>query len=392
MRSQDEAVRRLIAEQAAQWHVVNSQGELDPQQSREFMRWLRTSPVHVAEYLTIAGLARDLAAVASENRESLDDVLAAKHEPVRLPVMANTADATNRDGKPSLQNHRVRRRHRARPGGGARRKRLRRGALAATLVLVAGAAFLASSWFASRPTVRTFATRHGQMRSLKLPDGSVMKLDSDSAVTIGFNRTARRVTVDRGQVFFKVVDDPQRPFSVRVGSALIRDIGTTFDVYRRARNTTITVATGHVQVWHVAHTQPRGWTGRWLPWLESEHEPQGTMLVQIGPGQQVKVDKGGQVASLARVDVPSAFAWMRGRIVFDNQTVASIATEFNRYNGVKINVKSHRVGALRISGAFDANSVSSFTAFLGSLPGVETRRHGQVVDVYAGSHARRHHE
>ncbi len=391
MRSQDETVRRLIAEQAARWHVVNSQGELSPQQSREFMHWLRTSPVHVAEYLTIAGLARDLAAVAGENRESLDDVLAAGHDPVRLPV-ANATDTPVHDKEPSPRNYRMRHRHGVHSRDGTRRKRRRWGMWAATLVLAICVAFPASNWLASRPVVHTFATRHGQVRSLKLTDGSVVKLDSDSVLTVRFDRASRRVTVDRGRAFFKVVDEPQRPFSVRVGSALIRDIGTTFDVYRRAKSTTITVATGHVQVWHVSQVQPRGWAEKWFPWWKAGREPRGTMLVQIGPGQQAKVGSGGQVASLARVDVPSAFAWMQGRIVFDNQAVASIATEFNRYNRMKIEVKDDRVGRLRISGAFDAHSVSSFTAFLGSLPGVEIRRHGRIVEIYADSRVRHRRE
>ena len=117
-------------------------------------------------------------------------------------------------------------------------------AAAAGILLVSLATLAGAYWLGSHARVQTFATGHGEERSLQLPDNTLVQLDSDSAITIRFNEGQRRVVVDRGQAFFKVSKDPARPFSVQVGDSLIRDIGTAFNVYQRTVDTTVTVAEG----------------------------------------------------------------------------------------------------------------------------------------------------
>lgn len=386
MQVQDEKMRRLIAEQAAQWHVANSDGPLSAQQANEFMRWLRMSPMHVAEYLAVSELTGEIAAVAKQSRDCVDDVLAEEQPPARLHATdGDNVAHLDEPGSPSAYRaSRPRMAYR-----GARGRRASRWlASAAALIIVPLALLAAANWWMARTTVvKTYAAHHGQVRSLELPDGTQVKLDSDSAVTIRFNRSARHVTVDRGQVYFEVVDDPQRPLSVRAGKSLIRDIGTVFDVYRHDSGTTITVATGHVQVWHVSGSQRQGVLGQWLPWLESGSSPRGRILARLGPRDRVRVGSSGQVTSREAVNLHQAFAWTQGRIAFDNRPVALVAAEFNRYNDVQIDVADHDVGALHISGEFDVHSVSAFTTFLGSLSGVATRKHGNTVIVYTGKRA-----
>ena len=56
----EEQIRDAIAEQAGEWFVANQTGPLDQQGRTDFVAWLRTSPVHVEEYLGVALIARDL--------------------------------------------------------------------------------------------------------------------------------------------------------------------------------------------------------------------------------------------------------------------------------------------------------------------------------------------
>lgn len=387
MQIQDEKMRRLIAQQAAQWHVVNTDGALSAQQADEFMRWLRMSPMHVAEYLAMSELVGEISAVAKQSRDDVDDVLATEHPPARLHA-ADADNVAHLDEPGSPREHRASRPCMAYRD--ARGRRMPRWLVAAAALVIVPLALLATTnwWMARTTIIKTYIAHHGQVRNLELPDGTQVKLDSDSAVTIRFNRSARHVTVDRGQVYFKVADDPHRPLSVRAGKSLIRDIGTVFDVYRRDTGTTITVATGHVQVWHVPKPQRKGSIGQWLPWLDLGSSPRGRILARLGPRDRVSVGNNGQVMSLEAVNLRQALAWTQGRIAFDNRPVALVAAEFNRYNDVQIDVADHDVGALHVSGEFDIHSASAFTAFLGSLPGVATRKHGKTVVVYAKGHER----
>jgi len=64
MATEHDQVRDLIAAQAADYFVARRGGNVSEQEDREFLFWLRTSPVHVAEYLAIAGLAKEVPGAA----------------------------------------------------------------------------------------------------------------------------------------------------------------------------------------------------------------------------------------------------------------------------------------------------------------------------------------
>lgn len=382
MRSQDEKLRDLIAEQAAEWHVAQSEGALSPEQARAFMCWLRASPMHVSEYLSVAGLARDLFATARRSTASLPEFLDDRNAGV-LPLQPASERTLPLDEDAlSPRSYHVRVLHAQPSPRTPWRSFARWTAVATTLAVLAATLLVGWQWHVSQPTIESFATRHGQVRSLRLPDGTLLQLDADSAVTVRFDRRRRRVVVDRGQAYFKVAKDSERPFSVQVGQSRVRDIGTAFDVYRHPSGATITVAEGRIQVWHTPPDSTRD--TRWLAWLESMREPRGVPIADLGAGEQVRVSNTGQVTALGLVDVRQPLAWIHGHIAFDNEDVASVAAEFNRYNAAQIDVLDQRVGALKISGTFDSHDVESFLAFLGSLPGVEVDSRGQRIIVSAG--------
>lgn len=389
MHSHDDQLHDLIAEQAAEWYVAASGSGLDPQQAREFMRWLRTSPVHVAEYLTLTQVANSVAEVACRDSVSMEDLLRGSED---APVQLKTA-AVPRGEKPDTpceeafsprKNRRAPWRRGARERGLSPRARVRWALayVAIAAILVAGFTVLHNA--IPQAPGETFATQHGELRSLRLSDGTFVQLDSNSMVTVRFDRSYRTVIVDRGQAYFKVVNDSGRPFRVQAGRSLIRDIGTAFDVYRRASHTIVTVAHGKVQVWDT--TDKPSWNLGWL----SSLLPKGTRgqpVADLKAGQQVTLTASGQVAQLDNVDVQRSLAWRQGRIAFDAQPIAWVAAEFNRYNNVRIEVKDPVVGDLQITGTFSAHDVHTFAAFLASLPNVTVDHDGNTIMV--ASSARR---
>ena len=86
MSANDERLRNLIAQQAADWFVAN-RAELSAREREDFTAWLKTSPVHVEEYLGLAVIARDLREVGADSKSSVDSIVARAHaaedEPIR---------------------------------------------------------------------------------------------------------------------------------------------------------------------------------------------------------------------------------------------------------------------------------------------------------------------
>lgn len=381
MRTQDERIRELVAEQAAEWHVAHSDGALSPQQARAFMHWLRISPNHVAEYLAIVALARDVSDAARQSTASVLD-LADEEESVQ---------ALRNDNPPSTGGISSPQIHRAFSSGRSHHvsqwPRVPWLAMAAGLLVASLAGLAGVHWLWSNADVQTFSTARGEERSLQLSDNTLVQLDSDSAITVRFDGSRRRVAVERGQAFFKVFKDPARPFSVQVGDSLIRDIGTAFDVYRRTADTTVTVAEGRVQVWNQPSTQsPK----HWWSWLRAAGGPSGAQVADLRAGEQVRIASTGRVISQGTVDMQQALAWTHGRIAFDNEAVAQVAAEFNRYNNVQISMEDGAVGELPISGTFNVHDVSTFVAFLGTLPHVRVEKRGDHIFVGADREKNRH--
>ncbi|MHB1272029.1 MAG: FecR family protein [Rhodanobacter sp.] len=389
MHTDDRQLRDLIAEQAAEWYVAHRDGTLGTLQQNAFMRWLRASPMHVAEYLAIAGVARDIGDAARQNTTSLQQLLGEVDGMDRVvPIHAITRESVFDMFSPYEHRVRTRARRHARPSHAATRSLMRWGNVAA-LMLVTTAMILGLRWFTSRPQVLNYATSHGEQRSLQLPDNTFVRLNSDSAIAVRFSQHHRLVEVTRGQAYFEVAKDPARPFGVRVGGLLIKDIGTAFDVYRQDISTTVTVTEGQVQVWPLPPASPRA------GWLHHEQRPAAAMpgrpLVDLVAGHQARIAASGQLESQGPVEAEQATAWLQGNIVFEGESIVAVAAQFNRYNNSQISVNDRRIGALPISGTFAAHDVPTFVAFLNSIPGVHTRTLGRRI-IVSGRTAGKHRD
>ncbi len=365
MSTDDRRMLALITEQAAEWFVRHRAGELEAAERGAFIRWLQASPLHVQEYLALSGLAGDLEAGVQAHDVDLDALLAmADDNPQVVPLRTEPAPPVSGLPLPPWRRAALEREARERP---RRRRRARiRAAVAGVLVAVVAVALWQGPWLKTRD----FVTRHGEQRTWQLPDNSLVRLNSDSAIAIRFDDVGRHVEVRRGQVYFEVAEDPLRPFSVAAGSYFIEDIGTAFDVYRHAEATTVTVVEGRVRVWEDAIPAPAMRPPADLA-PEAVERLQGPKpLADLGPGGQVRIARSGQVAAIPEANVEVATAWVRERIIFDGDPIRRVADEFNRYNQQQIVVMDAAVGNIPVSGVFRSYDVQSFVDFLNGLPGV----------------------
>ena len=326
----DEQIRLAIAEQASEWFVENRAGPLDREARLRFMAWLKTSPVHVAEYLAIAGLASDLKTAANTMEIPLEQLLERARAETDSVV---TLDPSKLGHLPPT----------------TRPRRFWSLAAAATLAVVAVAAALWLTRDGERFGLpKTYSTAHGERSERMLPDGSVLHLNTDSKVTVHYSRGERVVTLDRGEALFQVTHEDARGFRVAAGNAQILAVATQFDVYRRSGATLVTVVEGTVAVY----------TG----------QPPLPTALRLSADFQVEVR--GEVGLPRPVDARAAVAWLKRQIAFEEKPLGEVAAEFNRYGRVRLEIDDETVRALPISGVFDAYDTDSFVAFLQTLNGV----------------------
>jgi transmembrane sensor len=349
MITNEEKVRSAIAEQAGDWFVQNDERPLDARDAEALVAWLKTSPVHIEEFLGVSALARDFRAARTDSEFSLEAILArarAEEDPA-VRALASVAPAGTRAApwRPWL-------------AGAA--------ALAASVVV----SFALFSWWSVRragqpPGAVSVAelhleTRHGEQLSRRLADNSVVHLNTDSAVTIRYGTSERLVTLTVGEASFDVVHEPGRPFLVLAGSAAVVDIGTQFDVRVQQHSTVVTVVEGRVKVGPSPAFDDLG-TGS---------SPQPRRFIELAAGHQVVIAEGGWPAAPIAVDVHSTTAWLRREIVFDHEPLERVAAEYNRYSAKPIEIATPALRTLQISGVFATNDPEAFVAFLRSLQGV----------------------
>ena len=212
---------------------------------------------------------------------------------------------------------------------------------------------------------RRVVTGLGEQMSVTLADGSIIHLNTLSDVRVDFGRRRRGVDLVAGEALFTVARDPDRPFTVRTGSAEVEAIGTRFNLRRREGVEVVTVVEGAVKVRPIHGNVPtntaspdRGMGDR------TAFEP-----FEVVGGHQVELHHSGGTGPLTEVSVDRVIAWTDRRLVFDGDTLSTIADEFNRYNATKLRVLHSRIGGLRLSGIFAANDPQSLAEYLRTLDG-----------------------
>src|SRR5690606_32688824 len=106
---------------------------------------------------------------------------------------------------------------------------------AAAVLLVLAAGFLLFGRLGGGGAPVAAAQRHttgvGEVASVALPDGSRVLLGPASELVVagGYGAADRGVEL-RGEAYFEVDHDEARPFRVRVGDALVTDLGTVFTI------------------------------------------------------------------------------------------------------------------------------------------------------------------
>jgi transmembrane sensor len=349
MSTSDAQVRGLITQEAADWFVANRAG-LTAEQRHTFAAWLKASPVHVEEYLTLSVIARDLRQACEDSQGSVDALLARarleEHTPVQLlwpRVIASVRNvASHRWQTVAVSMAAI-------------------GALSLGLLALWGLRPIAHVSAPSDATALHFETRHGEQQTRRLADNSVLHLNTDSAVTIRYDRKERLVVLTSGEADFEVAHEADRKFRVFAGAAEVVAIGTKFDVRLRHDSTVVTVVEGRVAVGPSPMAVRRS---------TNSNPDQMSRFVQLGADQQVSVVEGDWPAAPLAVDAQRVTAWLRRHIMFEHEPLERVASEINRYAPKPIEITTPALRKLEISGIFTTDDTEAFIAFLRSLKGV----------------------
>ena len=242
-------------------------------------------------------------------------------------------------------------------------------ALAAAALLAVGVA----SWMSYRnrpreaavttPADRMLATGVGIRDSLTLSDGTRIVLGPLSSVKIAaaYGKAAREVEV-RGDAWFDVVHDSNKPFTVRAASATIVDVGTRFTVRSDdPEGVSVSVSEGSVSLRQVNTPVEKG------------------VILKAGDNGLLK--SGGDVVARRGSASEDDVAWMRGRLVFREAPLGEVANSMRKWYGIELKVSDPSLANRHLTATFAGESPERVLDVIRLALGAEIERHGDTAIV-----------
>jgi len=228
-------------------------------------------------------------------------------------------------------------------------------AIAAALVVAVGVGMQPAA-----VTAQVYETAAGETRDVVLADGTHIRLNAASKITVRMERDARRVDMADAEAVFDVTHDAKRPFRIGVGDRQVRVVGTEFNLRNREGLVDLTVRRGTVEV---------------RPADALQADP-----TRVTVGQEL-THTVGQVAQVLKVSDPDAtFAWTNGQLIYRDQPLSDVAADLSRRFGTPVRTADARTAALRFSGVLVTDNEADVLRRLSAYAPVRVERtSGEII-------------
>ena len=141
--------------------------------------------------------------------------------------------------------------------------------------------------------------------------------------------------------------DRTRPFSVVAGNQKVIATGTAFNIDMAGPKVLVTLIEGHVVVLEETSGIVTG---------SPQIQPHS---ISLQAGQQLTTAPS-LPPEIAQANIRRVTAWTMGQLIFDDEPLSSVVERVNRYGGTQIVITDPQVGAMKISGVFNAGDVLGF--------------------------------
>lgn len=294
--SRQPAIREEAFEAAADWLLKIQQGNLSVDEGRDFQQWL---------------------AVTDDNRRAWQRVekLLGKLGALPPDIARQALDA---------------------PDSSDRRKLVTRLALLIAAVPLAG-----SFWYLSgEPALfAAYKTRVGERKSIQLDDGTLVTLNTDTAIDVHYGDAVREVVLHKGEIYLETGKLPDsRSFQVVTNQGVFRPLGTRFSVYLQQNAVQLIVQEGSV---------------------EATDTRQQRLVVQAG--EQLHLQPG--LASKVTFADDHANAWTNGMLLADALPLEQFAQQLGRYRNGRLSVEP-TIASLAVSGAYPLDNIDQALTML----------------------------
>lgn len=238
--------------------------------------------------------------------------------------------------------------------------------LVGTIVLSAAFFIYGPAGIPANPEKAVYASAVGEQKEMTLEDGTVVRLNTDSAIEVDFSPGERSLRLLEGEAWFDVAQNARRPFVVYAGEGAVRAVGTSFAVRKRDGVVDVTVTEGRV----VLSTLRRD---------DGEEEEASLPLATLEAGHQASFDEQ-RVESVDRLEaeeIERKLSWREGFLRFEGDPLGDVVEEIGRYTTVEITIEDEALRDLRVGGYFRTGDIETMLEVLHQSFGVASEWEGK---------------
>lgn len=255
---------------------------------------------------------------------------------------------------------------------------IRRYAAAAVLLIVCSLTYFwaqETTIFSSSkqaPAWVTLAVERGTHNEITLSDGTRIRLDAGSTLQYPaeFSDDNRTVLLN-GEGYFEVTSNVDKPFVIHANEAVVKVLGTKFNVraWEPEQRVSVAVTEGKVALGAEGKTQE---------------------AVEIVKGQMSTLLQNGRPTAPHSIDIDKQLGWMQREAFFDNVPLHEILYQLERWYNIQFILEDTSIAAEQLTLHIQAHSLEDALELISGLTGLEYQRSDDSVRLRSKDPLREH--
>ncbi len=221
-------------------------------------------------------------------------------------------------------------------------------------------------------TGERYETAIGEQSKVNLPDGSIVTLNTATRIFVTYDEGKREVILERGEGYFEVAKDHQRPFKVLVDNNLVQAVGTAFNVdYSNTRQLEVTVTEGQVKL-----VSPKK-----LKQILRSGSLSEESLVNSGQSATVASSDQHRLKNISKEEIDTQLAWQQGMVIFEREPLKIALAELSRYTLVEFVLADRQMEDILVGGYFKSGDIEGLLLALKENFNITSKkdRSGKIV-------------
>ncbi len=211
--------------------------------------------------------------------------------------------------------------------------------------------------------LKTIKVEKGQRVTATLPDGSFIHLDSGSELRYPETFADSRKVYLKGEAYFEVRHNPQKPFKVYAHHALVQVLGTKFNIraWDKAADVIVLVKEGRVSLEATAPQEPK--------------------KVILGENNLSTLAPQGSPTSPVLADIEKHLAWLHYEMNFRDAPVKEILAQLSRWYNLEFVTDDPDILDIRLSVHLKKTNMDHVLEVIAILTNTKVNKKGHIIEL-----------